>query len=63
MLLDRRAGKTGIGLSVRFGVNEELIRRFRERFARLELLDPDPSRRPGLFIRSVTELPIRFVAA
>ncbi len=37
--------------------------RLRERFARLELLDPEPPRRPGLFIRSLSELPIRFVAA
>ena len=37
--------------------------RLRERFAHLELLDPDPSRRPGLSIRSLTELPIRFTAA
>lgn len=36
--------------------------RLRERFRRLELLDPEPPRRPGLFIRSLTELPVRFVA-
>jgi len=36
--------------------------RLRERFAHLELLDPEPPRRPGLFIRSLTELPIRFTA-
>ncbi len=40
-----------------------VFRRLRERFARLELLDPEPPRRPGLFIRSLSELPIRFVAA
>lgn len=31
VLLDRRAGKSGIGFSPRFGVNEELIRRARAR--------------------------------
>lgn len=31
VLLDRRAGKNRLGLSVRFGVNEELIRRIRSR--------------------------------
>jgi cytochrome P450 len=40
-----------------------VFRRLRERFARLELLDQEPPRRPGLFIRSLSELPIRFVAA
>ena len=31
VLLDRRAGKTGIGRTVRFGVNQELMRRLQER--------------------------------
>lgn len=31
VLLDRRAGKTGFGRTIRFGVNEELLRRVRQR--------------------------------
>ncbi|MGH8973720.1 MAG: cytochrome P450 [Acidimicrobiia bacterium] len=31
VLLDRRAGKNGVGFSARYGVNQELIRRVRER--------------------------------
>jgi cytochrome P450 len=36
--------------------------RLRDRFRRLELLDPDPPRRPGLGFRSLVRLPVRFTA-
>jgi cytochrome P450 len=34
--------------------------RLRDRFRRLELLEPDPPRRPGLGFRSLVRLPVRF---
>ncbi|MGH9040683.1 MAG: cytochrome P450 [Acidimicrobiia bacterium] len=37
--------------------------RLRERFARVELLQPELSHRPSFGIRSLSELPLRFVAA
>jgi cytochrome P450 len=37
--------------------------RLRERFSRLELLDPEPPRRRSPLLRSLAALPIRFVAA
>jgi cytochrome P450 len=37
--------------------------RLRERFSRLELLDPDPPRRPTTVLRSLASLPVRFVSA
>jgi hypothetical protein len=37
--------------------------RLRERFSRLELLDPDPPRRPITVLRSLASLPVRFVSA
>ncbi|MGH9003042.1 MAG: cytochrome P450, partial [Acidimicrobiia bacterium] len=41
VLLDRRAGKNGIGFSSRYGLNEELVRRFRER-QRPSMLSSNP---------------------
>ena len=37
--------------------------RLRERFSRLELLDPEPPRRPTAVLRSLVSLPVRFVTA
>jgi cytochrome P450 len=37
--------------------------RLRERFSRLELLDPEPPRRRSPLLRSLAALPVRFVAA
>ena len=37
--------------------------RLRERFARLELLRPELAQRPSFGIRSLAELPLRFVPA
>ena len=39
-----------------------VLTRLRDRFSRLELLDPDPKHRPGFGIRSLASLPIGFVS-